>query len=120
MQRYDPGYGPGGPGFDYHHAEGWVVLFHLFSLVLFLVLIGVIVWAVLRMTSHRMPAGSPAGPHQRDPALVELRIRYARGELGRDEFIQRASDLGNPPPPGWAPDGGPRPPSPEATPPDAG
>lgn len=28
-----------------------------------------------------------------DPALAELRMRYARGEVGREEFLQRKIDL---------------------------
>nr|WP_193517574.1 SHOCT domain-containing protein [Nocardiopsis kunsanensis] len=28
-----------------------------------------------------------------DPALAELRLRYARGEVGREEFLQRKIDL---------------------------
>jgi len=29
----------------------------------------------------------------RDRALEELRLRYARGEIGREEFLQRKIDL---------------------------
>jgi uncharacterized membrane protein len=29
-----------------------------------------------------------------DGALEEVRLRYARGEIGREEFLQRAADLG--------------------------
>lgn len=28
-----------------------------------------------------------------DPALAELRLRYARGEVSREEFLQRKVDL---------------------------
>jgi hypothetical protein len=31
-----------------------------------------------------------------DPALEEVRMRYARGEIDRDEFARRSSDLGSP------------------------
>jgi hypothetical protein len=37
----------------------------------------------------------PAGP--RDQALEELRVRYARGELDRNDFLERSADLGGPP-----------------------
>jgi uncharacterized membrane protein len=35
----------------------------------------------------------PAAPHA-DPALGELRIRYARGDITWDEFVQRVVNLG--------------------------
>jgi putative membrane protein len=85
-------------GFDPNYSHHGFWFFGLFPFFMFLVLIGVAVWAVLRLSSH--PAGPaafghhPAPPMPRDPALEELRVRYARGELGRDEFLQRSRDLG--------------------------
>jgi putative membrane protein len=72
-------------------------------LVLFIVLIGLVVWAVLRFTGRGralMPASSgvvAASPP--DDALQEVRLRYARGEMNRQEFVQRYRDLGGSPPP---------------------
>jgi uncharacterized membrane protein len=40
-----------------------------------------------------------------DPALAELRIRYARGDVTWDEYSQRASNLGYPLPQGTGPAG---------------
>ncbi|HEX7525507.1 MAG TPA: SHOCT domain-containing protein [Gaiellaceae bacterium] len=37
--------------------------------------------------------GPPGGP---DPLAV-ARMRYARGEIGRDEYVQLAQDLGEAP-----------------------
>jgi putative membrane protein len=84
-----PGYGP---------HDAWWGFLHLLPLVLLLVLIGVVVWAVLRYSSRPVLAtGTGAvGVPPRDAAVEELRIRYARGELGRDDFAQRMRDLGNP------------------------
>jgi hypothetical protein len=43
------------------------------------------------------PVGTAAvEPPARDAAMEELRIRYARGDLGRDDFSQRMRDLGYP------------------------
>jgi hypothetical protein len=53
-------------------------------------------------------ANAPAPPAAIDPAIHELRLRYARGEVDPDEFAQRSRDLGGE---------GPEPPPP--TPPDA-
>ena len=92
------------PGYVHHDA--WWGSFHLLPIVLFLIAIGVAIWAVLRFTSR--PAVDAGGavampvreavltPPARDPAVEELRIRYARGDLARDDFAQRMRDLGSP------------------------
>ncbi|TMK37039.1 MAG: SHOCT domain-containing protein [Actinobacteria bacterium] len=89
-------YGPWqGPGFE-HHGAWWGIL-HLLPFVMLLLLIGVGIWAVIRFTSRPIPLGAGVGPAPlppRDPALEELRIRYARGELEREDFAQRMRDLG--------------------------
>jgi uncharacterized membrane protein len=84
------------PGYVHHDA--WWGFLHLLPFVLLLVLIGVGVWAVLRYSSRPvMAAGTGAvGVPPRDAAVEELRIRYARGELGRDDFAQRMRDLRHP------------------------
>jgi hypothetical protein len=116
-----PGPWQGGPP-GYVHHDAWWGFFHLLPIVLFLVAVGVAIWAVLRFTSRpvvgaiapgRDPAVAPpvrdpavgaiapgrdpaVAPPVRDPAVEELRIRYARGELARDDFAQRMRDLGSP------------------------
>jgi putative membrane protein len=96
--RFDPGY--------VHHGF-W--LFGVIPFLMFLVLVGVAVWAVLRLSSR--PAGpaafgpGAAPPMPRDPALEELRVRYARGELDREEFLQRSRDLGGSDAPAATPPG---------------
>jgi uncharacterized membrane protein len=96
--------------FAEHHGGGpawhWALLF------LFLLVLGsMFVWMVLQ--SRRKPrAAVPAGASAVDPALEELRLRYARGEVGRDEFVTTEADLR-----GIAP--APPAPEPPATPPAA-
>ena len=89
-------YGPWqGPGVE-HHGAWWGIL-HLLPFLILLVLIGVGIWAVLRITSRPVPLSAGIGPASlppRDTALEELRIRYARGELEREDFAQRMRDLG--------------------------
>ena len=89
-------YGPWqGPGFE-HHGAWWGIL-HLLPFVMLLLLIGVGIWAVMRFTSRPIPLGAGVGPGplpRRDTAVEELRIRYARGELEREDFAQRMRDLG--------------------------
>ena len=75
--------------------------------------IALVVWAALRLTREGpLRPGAPqwAGPAQRgtDAALEQLRYRYARGDVGRDEFFRMSQDLGAPasvPPPPPAPVG---------------
>ena len=52
-----------------------------------------------------VPGPPPPGPGI-DPALQELRIRYARGDISWDEYAQRAANLGYPASP-WPGPGGP-------------
>jgi putative membrane protein len=102
FHRFQPG-GFEGPG-------GWHILGGILPMLLFLILIGVGIWAIVRVTSaNRVQfAGTGAMPMPRnDPALEELRLQYARGDVSREEFVQRSRDLGaavpepgEPPPPG--------------------
>jgi putative membrane protein len=94
FNQMNPRFGhPGGFG---HH--GWA-LFGLLPLILWAILIGVAIWGVLRITSRRavlVPAASaPVAMAPRpDGALEEVRLGYARGEMSREEFVQRSKDLG--------------------------
>ena len=104
-------------GFDHpgpYGDHGWWMFFGGFlPLLLFAVLIGLVVWAVLRFTGRGgtlvpVPPGAPT-TSARDDALHEVRLRYARGEMDRQEFVQRYRDLGGsqlpsdePPPPAAA------------------
>ena len=108
MYPNGPASGAGGTVPDFvqyaHHDAWWSGPMHVVPLVLFVILIGVAVWAVLRLTTRNAQTaaavGAPVGPPQalppRDPAQEELRVRYARGELDRDEYLQRSTDLGGP------------------------
>jgi len=78
----------------------------LLALALVLIVLGVVAIVTLLRNQRRHSAVSGTdqwpgalGAHD-DPVLVELRLRYARGEIGRDEFMQRAADLGYRPRPG--------------------
>lgn len=79
--------------------RGWWFLGGLLPFLLLLALVGLAAWAILRMTSHgptvvqATPAGA-AAVSRFDGALEEVRLRYARGEMSREEFLQRSQDLG--------------------------
>ena len=73
------------------HGGLWT-LGDVLPLVLLIVLIGVVVWAVLRVTrDDRAPVAAAVGA---DPALAEARLRYARGDMTRDEYLEKSRDLG--------------------------
>jgi uncharacterized membrane protein len=93
-----------------HHAHHPV--FGIILLVLFLALLVLVIFALVRFWRTRTGLTNPtqAGALQGqavDPALTELRIRYARGEITSDEYLQRASYLGFQGPPGSSPGGQP-------------
>jgi putative membrane protein len=97
--------GPAGP-FFFHHSWWWGFWAHFIAFLFFLALIALVVWVVVRITSRpqggaMVPVGRAPALH-RDPALEEVRLRYARGEMSREEFVQRSGDLGGEPEPGGA------------------
>jgi uncharacterized membrane protein len=81
---------------------GWLMPLLIVALVALLV-----VWAVTRTTRTHpstIAVGPPgpavavplAPPPIGDGALERARMRYASGEIGREEFLQVARDLGAP------------------------
>jgi putative membrane protein len=90
-----------GPG-PYHHG-GYPIL-HLvigFAFLALIVLLAVYVVKLMTSANHAqtIPAAHapPALPAE-DAALREARMRYARGEMTREEYLQVSSDLGGRPP----------------------
>jgi hypothetical protein len=87
---------------DPQFHTGWWSIDRAVPILLMLVLFGVVVWAVIRLT--RQPRAVPAGAigpgsggsppsAMVDPALQEARMRYSRGEVDRDMFLQIVGDL---------------------------
>jgi putative membrane protein len=64
----------------------WIVMVVLMVVVLALLVAGAI-WLARTLTR---PSNPPSGP---GPARAELDLRYARGELDREEYLQRRADL---------------------------
>ncbi len=88
-----------------HHAHHPVLGVLLLALLGALVVLAIL--AVIRLWRARpahagpaVPTSSPASTH--DPALTELRLRYARGEISPDDYLQRVAGLGYQLPPGSA------------------
>jgi putative membrane protein len=90
-----------------HGGEGATWQRGLFALLIVIAVVGALVllarmWLASRPT-HTLGHGGPPPPNA---ALAELDLRYARGEVSREEYLQRRADLlGHiaPPPPGPGP-----------------
>jgi putative membrane protein len=87
-------------GLVYHHGGpgpfGWTVL----ALQLLLVLgVAWLLVSLLLGRFSRHPAAAAAAPTatRESQPLETLHMRYARGEIGRDEYLQARSDLGGEP-----------------------
>lgn len=83
-------------GFGLAHA-----LFPWLFLLLFAALVAVAIMAFVRFTKQAPRGGAGVMPNPAsstsgsDPALQNLRLRYARGEIDRDEYLQKSADLGD-------------------------
>jgi putative membrane protein len=71
-----------GGGFMWFWAVFWVVVLAL--------LVAGAIW-LARTLTH--PSNPPSGPAGAGPARAELDLRYARGDLTREEYLQRRADL---------------------------
>lgn len=92
-----------GRHWDHRGADAlWWILW----LVVMAALVAAAVFFALRMSGRAAPSGGPGPPvptpsgfartesPPTDPALTELRLRYARGEISRDDYLTAAADLG--------------------------
>ena len=122
MDRFPHGGFPGGSGpgrfagrfMVEHHGPTWLAVLHTIMPFLVVLAVGALLaWVVLRVATDRgrplmqPAAGTSQAPPRVDSALAELRMRYARGEIDRDEFVGRSADLGEafpPAPPPAAPE----------------
>jgi uncharacterized membrane protein len=87
--RFVHGYGYG----------GGVEIFHIIFMVLLFAAIAMLVVWLVRGGRHGGLLHEHATPVTRasaDTALQEARLRYARGEMPREEFLQISTDLGGP------------------------
>ncbi|MBI1202492.1 MAG: SHOCT domain-containing protein [Rhodopseudomonas sp.] len=93
MGGYGPGYGAGygmmrGYGFGYGHGPVHLI----FGVVILIALIVGIVYMVRSMTGPGRHHMGHMGPG-RSAGLDVLEERYARGEINRDEYLQKKKDI---------------------------
>ncbi len=82
---WDGGYGMMGWGGGW----GFGVLHMLFSLVVFLLLVGFVV----SLFRHGLPWRGDLRASGRSASLSVLEERYARSEIDRDEYLQKKRDM---------------------------
>ncbi len=82
MMGYGPNWGMmGGYGYGPLHFVIWIV-----------VLIAIVALVVWILRSFAGP-GMHYAPPRRSPGLDVLEERYARGEINRDEYLQKKGDI---------------------------
>lgn len=92
--RYHDYYMHGGDG---PHVFAWFLLVLLLALLVGLIVVLAGRWGgTRRVSAAPAPVGSKTGE---DPQEL-VRLRYARGEIDRETFLQVSQDLGGGPPPG--------------------
>jgi len=86
-------------GARHTHDGWWDGPFHVivFLLLVALLVVG-IVWIARRLVpgaaaQAAVPAVMPAAAPGHDPAVAALRLRYARGEVSREDFQRGMEDL---------------------------
>jgi putative membrane protein len=80
----------------YSGMGGWMIFWMILSNVVWLALIGVAVWALVRWVSHssRTQGNLPLHGSTTEPSAEEiLRQRYARGEIDAATFEQMRERL---------------------------
>lgn len=87
MWGYGPGWGMGGWG-----GAGLGPIFMFFWLLVIVALIVGAVWLV--RSASRYDAGELRRP-PRSSGLEILEQRYARGEINRDEYLEKRRDMGD-------------------------
>lgn len=94
-----------GPYVDYHHGGGhpWYGFVMCVLLLALVALAAFSAWRLTHPATAALSAAAPPAAKPADPALGELRLRYARGEVTRDEYLQRLTDLGGVAPPSESP-----------------
>jgi uncharacterized membrane protein len=82
------------------HGFWWGPFMGIVMILLILLAIGLVVWALLR-SSRQQPSAGPVTPPAPpgtprlgpDPAVEQARMRYAKGEIDRDQFLRIVGDL---------------------------
>jgi putative membrane protein len=80
------------------YGMGWFAPWGGFLMILFWIVVILLIAGVVRWLFGGVPGLGHSNQHKPEPsrrALEILEERYARGEIGREEFMQRRDDLAN-------------------------
>ena len=85
--------------YGYQYGHGWDGMwgggmFHGVMSLIFLVVVIAVGVAVVRWLWRLGHAGTDGNRGRASSALAELNQRYARGEIDREDYLQRKADLG--------------------------
>jgi putative membrane protein len=81
------GYGPAGGMMGWGYGA-----FGIFNMIFWIVLVGIVVAAAVWFV-RKPPLGTHQSYGRRSPGLDALEERYARGEINRDEYLQKKHDI---------------------------
>jgi len=88
-------------GYGYGYGPGWMMdgwgygffgLAHMF--IWLIILVAIIVGVLWLVRSQAAPSHGYYLPPHRSTGLDVLEERYARGEINRDEYLQKKKDIG--------------------------
>ncbi len=80
------------------YGMGWFAPWGGFLMILFWIVVILLIAGVVRWLFGGVPGLGHSNQHKPEPSRRALEIldeRYARGEIGREEFMQRRDDLAN-------------------------
>lgn len=85
---------PGGPYYGPHMwGDGWWMYFGPLMMIIFIAAIVVVVVLVVRWLGGSGHGGAPYPPPGKMPLDI-LKERFARGEIDKDEYVERRRVLG--------------------------
>jgi putative membrane protein len=90
MWGYGPNWGMMGPWGGY--GSGWGPIGMIVWIVILALVIAAVVWLVRAMTHS---GAQISGSGRRSPGLDVLEERYARGEIKREEYLEKKRDMSN-------------------------
>jgi uncharacterized membrane protein len=84
-------------GHHVHHLGRGRGLLALLFLLVVVAAVAIVVVLIVRTVDHRRAyPWTPYAPPREDAAIAHVRMRYASGEITRDEYARLSADLGVP------------------------